>query len=55
MVGGWRACQRLSGSLEKLFLRQNNFGDEGAKALATGVAASGSMATIYLYGNHHRR
>jgi len=29
----------------------NNIGDEGAKAIADAVAASGSLATLYLKGN----
>ena len=36
----------------KLNLGGNSIGDVGAKALAAGVTASSSMATLYLYGNH---
>ena len=34
-----------------LWLSSNRIGDEGAKALAAGVAFSGSMATLYIGGN----
>ena len=39
-------------SLTCLDLHSNNIGYEGAKALAAGVAASGSMATLYLFFNN---
>ena len=39
---------RVSGSLVKLDLRNCGIGDEGAKALAAGVAASGSLVGLYL-------
>ena len=42
---------RVSGSMATLNLARNRIGDEGAKALAAGVASSGSMATLYLGGN----
>ena len=46
---------RVSSSLITLILAYNKIGDEGAKALAAGVAASGSTAALYLDFNQISR
>ena len=42
---------KSSGSLVELILERCGIGDEGAKALAAGVAASGSLVKLVLENN----
>ena len=50
----WQDPIGASGSLTVLRLYGNNIGDEGAKALAAGISASGSLALKTLWAGQLR-